>query len=73
MEVHIMDEKTMNEKTMTAFLRAVKVAAHELGYDVFCAVEGDGVGVGCVSYSNTESKFINYLNKAQINWEESNG
>lgn len=40
-----MDEKTMNEKTMTAFLRAVKVAAHELGYDVFCAVEGDGVGV----------------------------
>ena len=65
-----MNEKTMNEKTMTAFLRAVKVAAHELGYDVFCAVEGDGVG--CISYSNAESKFINYLVKAQINWEESN-
>lgn len=61
----------MNEKTMTAFLRVVKFAAHELGYDVFCAVEGDGVG--CVAYSNTESKFINYLKDAQIKWEEGNG
>ena len=61
----------MNEKTMTAFLRAVKVAAHELRYDVFCAVEAAN-GVGYVAYSNEGSATIrkfaeeaNDLNQAE--------
>lgn len=56
-EVH-----TMNEKTMTAFLRTVKFAAKELGFDVFCAVEANGVGY--VAYSNDGSKAILDLKKA---------
>lgn len=55
----------MNEKTMTAFLRVVKFAANELGYDMFCAVEADGVGY--VAYSNDSSKAIRKLA------EEANG
>ena len=55
----------MNEKTMTAFLRIVKFASHELGFDVFCAVEANGVGY--VAYSNEGSKAIRKLA------EEANG
>ena len=56
----------MNEKTtMTAFLRIMKFAAQEFGYDVFCAVEKDGVGY--VAYSNEGSKAIRKLA------EEANG
>ena len=49
----------MREATMTAFLRIVKFAARELGFDVFCAVESDGVGY--VAYSNDGSKAIRKL------------
>ena len=50
------------ETTMTAFLRIVKSAAHELGFDVFCAVEEGGVGY--VAYSNEGSEAIRNLKKA---------
>lgn len=60
-----MNEKTMNEKTMTAFLRVVKFAAKEFGFDVFCAVEANGVGY--ITYSNEGSKAIRKLA------EEANG
>lgn len=58
----------MNEETMTNFLKVVKYAARLLGYDVFCAVEGNGVGY--VAYSNTGSEAITNLRKS---WEKATG
>lgn len=61
----------MHEKTMFVFLRAVKFIAQLLGYDIFCAVEGRGVGHSI--YSNNGSKAIKNLRNQQIKWEEENG
>lgn len=61
----------MREKTMINFLSFVKNAARLLGYDVFCAVEENGVGY--VAYSNSGSKAIRNLQNAHINWAKANG
>lgn len=62
----------MHENIMFIFLKAVKFAAQLLGYDIFCAVEGHGVGHSIYSNS-TGSKAIRNLRNTQIKWEESNG
>ena len=66
-----MEVFTMHEKTMFIFLRAVKFVSQILGYDIFCAVEGHGIGHSI--YSNNGSKAIKNLRNHQIKWEEANG
>lgn len=61
----------MHEKTMFIFLRVVRFVAQALGYDIFCAVEGHGVGHSI--YSNSGSKAIKNLRNHQIEWEEGHG
>lgn len=62
----------MHEKIMFIFLKTVKFAAQLLGYDIFCAIEGHGVGHSIYSNS-TGSKAIRNLRNTQVKWEEANG
>ena len=46
----------MREKTMIIFMKAVKLMAKFLHYDIFCCAEENGMGY--VAYSNSGSKVI---------------